>query len=225
MKGLKFLFQSWRKMPVFFWIGIVFSLVMFVLPFIFNEEFLTEDYMFPKMFIFFPSFFMTELGLICGCRDIAANKLVRSFPIAKDLYTRSVPAFVMILTLGVSAVTVTVYFIFLGIMGADATQFADTLIIGAIVIAPELIVSAFFANIPGGGVFGVYVVALPIVLIATVGNETVMRTGFGVSVLTAVLIFAVSVAASAVLMFVIAGWRYQKSNIKINNMVMNYETK
>lgn len=213
-------------MPVFFWIGIVFSLLIFVLPFIFNEEFSTEDYMFPKMFIFFPSFFMTELGLICGCRDIAANKLVRSFPIAKELYTKSVPLFVMILTLGVSAITVTAYFIFLGSTGADAAQFADTLIIGALVIAPELIMSGFLSNIPGGGAIGVYIVALPIVLISTIGGDTVMRTGFGVPVLTAVLIFTVSVAASAVLMFVIARWRYQKSNIKINNaLMMNYETK
>ena len=225
MKGLKFLFQSWRKMTAFFWIGIALSLVFAVLPFIFNEEFSTEDYLFSKMFVFFPSFFMTELGLICGCRDIAANKLVRSFPIAKDLYTRSVPEFVMILTLGVSAVTVTAYFIFLGIIGADAAQFADTLIIGAMVIAPELIMSGFFANIPGGGVLGVYVVALPFVLISTIGGNTVMRTGFGVSVLTAVLIFAVSVAVSTAVMFVAANWRYRKSNVKIYNAAMNYETK
>ena len=212
-------------MTVFFWFGIVISLAFAVLPFVFHEETSAEDYLFPKIFIFMPALFMVEMGLICGCRDIAANKLVRSFPIAKELYTKSVPVFVMILTLGVSAVTVTAYFIFLGITGAGAAQFADTLIIGALVITPELIVSGFLANIPGGGVLGVYVMALPIVLIATIGGNTVMRTGFGVSVLTAVLIFAVSVAVSAVLMFVIARWRYQKSNIKINNMVMNYETK
>lgn len=225
MKGLKFLFDSWKKMPFFFWFGIVFSLAIAVLPFVFHGETSAEEYLFPKIFIFVPAFFMTEIGLICGCRDIAANKLVRSFPIAKELYTKSVPSFVTILTLGVSAITVTAYFIFLGIIGADAAQFADTLIVGAIVIAPELITSGFFANIPGGGALVVYVVTLPIVLIATVGNGTVMRTGFGVSVLTAVPIFAVSVAASVALMFVIARWRYQKSNIKINNMVMNYETK
>lgn len=225
MKGLKFLFQSWKKMPFFFWFGIVSSLAMAVLPFIFHNETSAEEYMFPKMFIFFPSIYLTEIGLICGCRDIAGNKLVRSFPIAKELYAKSVPMYIMILTLGVSVITVTAYFIFLGIIGADAAQFADTLMIGAIVIAPELIASGFFANIPGGGVLGIYVVALPIVLIATIGGDTVMHTGFGVPVLTAALIFAAAVAVSVVLMFVIARRRYQKSNIKINNMVMNYETK
>lgn len=224
MKGLKFLFDSWRKMPFFFWFGIVFSIAFAVMPFIFHNDTAAEEYMFPKMFIFLPAFFMTEMGLICGCRDIAANKLVRSFPIAKELYTKSVPAFVMLLTLGVSAVTVTAYFIFLGIIGADAAQFADTLLIGAMIIAPELIVSVLFSHIPGGGLFCVYVAALPIVLVSTIGGDTVMRTGFGVSLPAAALIFAAAVIVSAVLMFVIAKWRYMTSTVKINNMV-NYETK
>lgn len=225
MKGLKFLFDSWRKMPFFFWFGIVFSLIAAALPFIFHEETSAEEYMFPKIFIFFPPFFMTEIGLICGCRDIAANKLVRSFPIAKELYTKSVPAFVMILTLGVSAVTVTAYFIFLGIIGADAAQFADTLLIGAMIIAPELIVSVLFSHIPGGGLICAYVAALPVVLVSTIGGDTVMRTGFGVPLPAAVLISAAAVIVSAALMFVIAKWRYLKSNVRINNAVMNYETK
>lgn len=224
MKGLKFLFDSWKKMPLCFWFGIALSLVFAVLPFIFHNETTAEEYMFPKMFIFFPAFFMTEMGLICGCRDIAANKLVRSFPIAKELYTKSVPMFVMILTLGISAVVVTAYFIFLGIVGAGAEQFADTLIVGAFIIAPELIASVLFAHIPGGGVLCVYVAALPIVLISTIGGDTVMRTGFGVPPPAAVLISAAAIAASAVLMFVIARWRYMTSTVKINNMV-NYETK
>lgn len=224
MKGLKFLFDSWKKMPLCFWFGIALSLVFAVLPFIFHNETTAEEYMFPKMFIFFPAFFMTEMGLICGCRDIAANKLVRSFPIAKELYTKSVPMFVMILTLGISAVVVTAYFIFLGIIGAGAEQFADTLIVGAFIIAPELIASVLFAHIPGGGVLCVYVAALPIVLISTIGGDTVMRTGFGVPPPAAVLISAAAIAASAVLMFVIARWRYMTSTVKINNMV-NYETK
>lgn len=211
-------------MPFFFWFGIVFSLAFAVLPFVFHNDTSAEEYMFPKMFIFFPAFFMTEMGLICGCRDIAANKLVRSFPIAKELYTKSVPALVLILTFGVSAVTVTAYFIFLGIIGADASQFADTLIIGAFIIAPELITSVLFSHIPGGGLFCVYAAAVPIVLIATIGGDTIMRKGFGVPVLSAAVIFAAVVAVSAVLMFVIAKWRYQKSNVKINT-VINYDTK
>lgn len=224
MKGLKFIFESWRKMPFFFWFGIIFSIAVAVIPFIFHNETAADEYMMPKIFIFFPAFFMTEIGLICGCRDIAANKLVRSFPIAKALYTKSVPIFVMILMLGVSAVCVAAYFIFLGIIGAEAAQFADTLLTGAMIIAPELIVSALLANIPGGGVFTVYVAALPIVLVATIGGNTVMRAGFGVPLPAAALISAAVIAVSAVLMFVISNRRYIKSNVKINTIV-NYDTK
>lgn len=225
MKGLKFLFGSWKKMPFFFWFGIVISVIFAVLPFFFHEETSAEEYMFPKMFIFFPALFITEMGVICGCRDIAANKLVRSFPIAKELYTRSVPTFILLLTLGVSAVTVTAYFIFLGIIGAEEKQFADTLLFGAMMIAPILVTSGFLTNIPGGGVFFVYIATLPIVLISTIGGDTVMRMGFGVPLPAAALIFAAAILVSAVLMFVIANRRYIKSNVKINNAVLNYETK
>lgn len=225
MKGLKFLFDSWRKMTFFFWFGIIASLASAVLPFLMHEYLFAEDYLFPKIFIFFPAVFMTEIGLICGCRDIVANKLVRSFPIAKELYARSVPIFVMILMLGVSAIAVAAYFIFLGIIGAEAAQFADTLIIGAVIIAPQFIAWSFAANIPGGGMFCFYVTALPIVLISIIGGDTIMRGGFGVSVQTAAVIFAISIAVSAAMMFIIANWWYKKSNIKINYLVMNCETK
>lgn len=225
MKGLKFIIQSWRRMAVFFWIGVVFSLIFAVLPFFFHEEASSEDYLFPKVFIFFPSFFMMELGVICGCRDIAANRLVRSFPIAKELYTKSVPTFVVLLMLGVSAVSVTAYFIFLGIIGAEEKHFADTLIIGAIITAPVFASASFFTNIPGGGMFCVYIAVLPIVIMATVGSDTVMREGFGLSLPAAAAVSAALIIVSAALMFVIANRRFKKSNIRINNMAMNYETK
>ena len=212
-------------MTFFFWFGIVFSLGAAVLPFIFHNAPNAEEYMFPKIFIYFPSLFLTEIGLICGCRDIAANKLVRSFPIAKELYTKSVPLFSAILTVGVSVVCVGAYFIFLGITGAEAEQFADTLIIGAVILAPQLIMSSFLAIIPGGGALGVYVAFLPVILISVIGENTVMRRGFGVSVPAAALIFAVSVAVSAAVMFFLAGWNYRRSNVRINNALMNCETK
>lgn len=223
MKGLKFLFNSWRSMSFFFWFAAVFSLAFAVLPFFFHEAHGGEDYLFPKIFIFFPSFMMAEIGLICGCRDIAANKLVRSFPIAKELYTKSVPLYVLLLTLGISAIVMAAYFIFLGIIGAEECHFADTLLISALFIAPMLITSAFFASVPGGGLLCVYAAALPIVLIATVGDDTVMRDGFGYSFPAAALISAALIAAGAALMFLIVRRRFRTSNFR-SAPVMNYDT-
>ncbi len=225
MKGLKFLFKSWIKMPFFFWFSIIFSAAFLVLPFVLHEEVGSEDYLAPKMFLFFPSMFMSELGLICGCRDIAANKLVRSFPIAKELYTRSVPAFVMLITLGISAVSVGAYFIFLGIIGAEAVQFSDVLIIGAIICFSQLLVSSFLTTMLGGGVLAVYFVAAPMVAITVMDSKNLTHSGFGVPVWAAVLIFVAAAAAGTVLLFAISARRYKTLNVKINNNAINYATK
>lgn len=225
MKGLKFLFASWKKMPVFFWLGLGMSAVFAVLPFVMHETLGSEDYLYPKIFLFFPSFFMAEIGLICGCRDIAANKLVRSFPIAKELYTKAVPTFILILTLGLSIVVMLAYFVFLGIIGAEECQFADTLIIAALIIVPELVFSPFFTLIPGGGAIMIYFVMAPTVVMSFVGTHTLMFKGFGLPLWAAALIFTAATAVSVVLLYRIAAWRYIKSNIKINNPIINYETK
>ena len=45
MKGLKFLFDSWKKMPLCFWFGIALSLVMAALPLILHDETSAEEYM------------------------------------------------------------------------------------------------------------------------------------------------------------------------------------
>jgi len=224
MKGLKFLFKSWTKMPLFFWFSIIFSAVFLVLPFVLHEDPGSEDYLYPKMFLFFPSLFLVELGLICGCRDVNANKLVRSFPIAKELYTRSIPAFITLLTLGVSAVSVGAYFVFLGIIGAEAFQFADVLIVGAIVCFMLLLASAFLTTMLGGGVLAVYFAAAPMVAV-TIVNGGLIPNGFGVPLWAAALIFAASAAAGTVLLFAISARRYKTLNVKINNTAMNYETK
>lgn len=225
MKGLKFLFASWKKMPVFFWLGLGMSAVFLVLPFVMHETLGSEDYLYPKIFLFFPSFFMAEIGLICGCRDIAANKLVRSFPIARELYTKAVPTFILILTLGISIVVMLAYFVFLGIIGAEERQFADTLIIATLIIVPELIAPPFFTTTPGGGAIMIYFVMAPIVVVSMIGAHTTMHMGFDLPLWAAALIFTVSAAVSVMLLYRIAAWRYIKSNIKINNPIINYETK
>ncbi|GEM_PF-4482332 len=225
MKGLKFLFASWRKMPIFFWLSIVISAASAVLPFVFHEVMGNEDYLFPKIFLFFPSVFMSELGMICGCRDVAANKLVRSLPIAKELYTRSVPTFVLILSLGISIVMMIAYFIFLGIIGAEEFQFADVLIVGAIICCFQLSLSAFLTTLLGGGVLAVYAVIGPIIIVLIAGDGIFIRSGFGVPVWAAALIFTAAAAVGTVILYAVSARRFRTMNVKIANSALQYENK
>lgn len=220
MRGLKFLLKSWTGMPAFVWITVIMSVGGAVLPFVFHEEFGSDDYLMPKLFLFFPALLCTEIGVICGCRSISANKLVRSMPIAKELYSRAVPLFVVIFTVGVSAVMIAAYFIFLGIIGAESCEFADTLICGAIICFLMLAFSAPVARIPGGGVLVVYAVFVPFALMLVIGGDKLQSQGFGVSLGAAVIIFIAAIAAGSAFAFWISAVRYKKSNYKVYNTMM-----
>lgn len=215
MRGLKFLFKDLAGMRVFFWLTITITAGSMVLLFFFNEKVGSEDYLFQKMFVSFPAMFSTELGLICGCRNLPNNKLVRSLPIAKSLYTRAVPLYIVILSLGVTALVMTVDFIYLGIIGAEECQFSDTLICAAVVLPPMIMVSAPAARVPGGGLLDVYVVLIPVLLVIVIGGKNLTKNGFGLPIFAAMAIFAGAILAAILFAFWISAILYQKSNAKI----------
>lgn len=215
MRGLKFLFKDLAAMRVFFWLTIVITAGSMVLMFFFNTEVGSEDYLFQKMFVSFPAMFTTELGLICGCRNLPGNKLVRSFPIARSLYTRVVPTYVVILSLGVTAFVMTVDFIYLGIIGAEECQFADTLICAAVVLPPMIMVSAPAARVPAGGLLDVYVVMIPVLAVVWIGGKNLTENGFGLPLSAAAAIFAGAILIAVAFAFWISAVLYKKSNVKI----------
>lgn len=223
MRGLKLLFKSWYNLKAFFWIAIVLSLAGGSLPFFMHEAFGTEDYIMPKMFIYFPMIMFTELGLICGCQSICANRLMRSVPIAKELYTRAVPTFIVILTVGVSAVFLIAYFIFLGAIGAEEQHFSDTLVCGVIFFLPMLIISPLAAKVPGGGLMSVYVMVLPAIIVILIGGDKVKETGFGLPLWASAAMFAGTLAVGIAAAYWISAVRYKKSNVKIVQQQMPVE--
>ena len=160
----------------------------------------------------------TEIGLVYGCRDIGSNRLMRSLPIAKELYSRSVPLFITVMVVGVSAVLMTAYFIFLGVIGAERAQFSDTLICGALFCLPMLILSPLAARVSAGGVIIVYLLFIPVIIILTVGGDTLQANGFGLPLWAAAAIFAGSLAVGIILAFWISSARYKKSNVRISGV-------
>ncbi|MCM1166780.1 MAG: hypothetical protein NC401_12310, partial [Ruminococcus sp.] len=141
------------------------------------------------------------------------------------LYTRAVPAFVLIVTLGVSAVVMCAYFIFLGIIGAAAVEFADTLIIGAVVNFLLIATAAFVTTTPGGGIVMVYAVIAPLTVLSVAGGDTVIRNGFGLPLWAAALIFIAAVSAAAAVLYAVSARRYRTANVKTANPALQYESK
>ena len=218
MRGFKLLFNSWYKNKLFFWGMTFLTAAVSLFPFFFHEALGSREYLFPKMYLFFPMILFSEIGIVYGCRDISSNKLMRSLPIAKELYTRAVPLFITVMVVGITAVMLTAYFIFLGAIGAELTQFSDTLICGAIFCLPMLVLSPLAARVQAGGTIIVFFLFVPAELVLLFGGEKIKTGGFGTSIWAAISIFAAALAVGIWFAFFISTVRYKKSNVRISGV-------
>lgn len=214
------LFNNWYKDKLFFWGMTVLTVVISLFPFMFHEVLGSNDYLYPKMYVYYPMVFFCEVGLTYGCRDIPSNRLMRSIPRAKELYTISVPLFITVMVVGMSAIMLTAYFIFLSGIGAEETQFSDTLICGAVLCLPLLVLSPFAARVQAGGALMVFFLLIPAIVVMSIGGEKVLTGGFGLSLWAAALIFSLSLAVGIFFAFLISAVRYKKSNVKISGVYL-----
>lgn len=223
MRGFKFMLNSWKRMPkalIFFAALLVAAIEIF--PFVFHEPIGKDDYFFPKVFLSFGAVFVMCFFGIAVSGELTANKLVRSMPIAKELYTRSVP---MVIVLCEAAQTVVMlgYFVFLGAKGAELTQFSDTLIIGAIVSGSALLVMPAAYTVPMGTLLGLYLNIAPVgVFIMLLKKETKLN-GLNAPLPLAIGVYAAALVIGSVWAFWISGVRFKRSNVKVYSNVVTTE--
>lgn len=221
-RGLTYIFKSWGRFSAWALVlTVVIAAAFAVLPFVMHVPILDSEYLFPKIFLFFGSVFVTSLGVICGCRDLAGNKLLPSMPIAKALYTRAAPMFVVILSAGTSLVLLCAYFIFLGVKCAGIEQYSDTLLMGALVCGPLLFLMPLWVRVPAGGLLGMYPSVLPVVVLMLVCGSEKRRCGFDVPLPISAGIFAAVLVLGTVWAFWISAVKYKKDDVKVIAEVNN----
>lgn len=217
MRGLKYCFSSWARLPkLLIVITYVLSLGAEVLPFAVHEPLGDNEYLAPKIFVFFGAVFFACMFAIGGCRDLSMNKLVRSMPIAKELYTRSVPIF-MVFDVVIQTVIMLGYFLFLYLKGAEATQYSDTLIMGAIVLGSMMIFLPLFAAKPAGGLVALYPTMIPILLVMLFCGKERKLWGFGVPLTIAAAVYAGVLVIGIVWAFWISAVLFKKRNVTVYN--------
>lgn len=192
------------------------SLAAEVLPFVFHEPLGKEDYMFPKVFLFFGMVVFVCMFSIASGGEMSMNKFVRSTPIAKELYTRSVPLFIA----GAAVVQTVImggYFVFLGIKGAELTHFSDTLIMGAIVCGSMMLFMPVTFTITMGGLLGLYATIIPIAVTMLALEKGIKLNGFGAPLPLAIVIYAGTLVLGTVWAFAICKSRFRKSKVVIYN--------
>lgn len=220
MRGFKFMMNSWRRIPKFlFVITVLLMLASIILPFVFHEPLGDNDYMFPKVFIFFGVVIFLCLFSIATSGDFTMNKFVRSMPIAKEMYTRSVPLFILI-CMGAQVLIMLAYFVFLGIIGAEMTQYTDTLILGAIVCGSVLVFMPFAFSVSMGGLLGMYAEFAPIVITLFMLKKDVKLYGFNAPLPLAIGIFAAVLIIGTIWTFWISKVRFKRSKVRVYNAAL-----
>lgn len=213
MLGIKYIFNSLKRKRVIMLIGSLFGIAVSVFPFVFHEELDSEDYIYPKAFLAFAAWFFVTLTVTAGCRDLSHNKLVPSLPIARELYTKSMPAFISVVSAVITAVFVGAYFLFLGIIGAESVQFADTLIIFGTVCGTFLLGSPIIMRFPLNGIAMLYISVIPVsaVIILTGAKSS----GFGLPIWIGAAIFTGALIAGTVWTFILSKILYRRRSIKV----------
>ncbi len=213
--GMSFLMKSVLRVPkVVLAFIILFALAAAVLPYIGHENIGSSDYLFPKIFVFLPSTFLMEVWLIFILRDLIGNKFVRSMPIAKKVYTRFMPASIVILFLGTSLVLLGSYFVFLGIINADISQYSDTLVIASIFIGSAMFFAPILMQTAAGGLFMIYEAAFPFTVIMLLISNDKKIFGFGVPLYLSAIIFLLVAILGTVWSFYYCSYRYKKADGK-----------
>lgn len=214
--GLGFLAKSILRIPKLGLIVIIlFSLLIEVLPYIFHEEMGSGDYLFPKAAVFFPSLFLTEMAVIFLIRDLLGNKLVRSLPIAKKLYTRSLPALMAIIVLGVSVILMGSYFVYLKCINAAIGHYSDSLVIGAVICGSLLFFAPVLMQSAAGGIIMVYTASLPLVAVIVLIDDVKKQFGFGIPLYLSIIIFLLTAVLGTVWMLYYFSYRYRKTDVKV----------
>lgn len=213
MRGLRYIFHNLRHIPISMLVVSLLGIMVLIMPFAFHEELGSEDYIYPKLFISVTAVFFAILSISSGCRDISQNKLVASFPFAKELYTKSMPIFIVMSTLIVNLILIGAYFIFLGNLGAESAHFSDTLVCAGIISGAFLLCSPLLVRFSGGGVLMcIYIPAIP--LVAVVIPTGARSNGFGLPIWVSAGIFIGAIIVGTAWTFIINNILYHRRKVK-----------
>lgn len=214
MTGLKYLLNS-LKMQKLAWISAAAFAAFSALPYVLSEPFGSDEYLYPKMALFFVPASLECIVMVLLSLELNGNKAVRALPISRELFTRSLPILQIIMCYGLPLVLMGGYMLFLGAHGCGVREFSDTLIIGAVICFLTLLVSTLFENVQLGGLSVVYLVVLPVIGASELLPQKLKSEGFNIPLGAAISAFALSAVLSSAFCFWQSKVKFTKSNVRI----------
>lgn len=212
MRGLRYIFNSIKRTWIAILISSTFGIAIAILPFVFHEDLGSENYIFPKAFLVFTALYFAGITIMIGCRDISQNKLAPSYPIAREMYTKSVPIFISLMTTISMFIFIGVYFIFLWSISAETVQFSDTLMIACITCGTFFLCAPILIKIQVGVISAIYISIIPLVgIVMFAGAES---DGFELPIWISAVIFIGVIIVGTAWTFVISKVLYRHRSVK-----------
>lgn len=225
--SMRLLLGFFRRYPFAAVVFPVFEIVLTAISFIFNEPLGSEDYLMPKLFLLYPGLFMSIIIIVLMYGELGANKLIRSMPIAKRLFTRALPLLISAMIIGLQAAVIIAYMIFLAVTGQGVSHFSDTLVVGSVYCFGAAVFAPFTVgnSLSGGGkVMGALLIYIfmPFLMIITLGDEVLSTGGFGVALPVAAVMFIGVAALGTYWIFYICSKNYRSEKSLPQSVNISY---
>lgn len=224
--ALKFLFvRSIRIHPVRWIITTVLALAMLAAEFIWMVPQGEEDFLVSKMTFTYIVQIIHIVIMIFINAETAGNRSIRAFPFAKALYTRALPVFSAIISYGTAAVFLLLYAAGVLIMGESPVQISEMITV-MIPMAFAYSLICAIAPIFRYGMLIMFYIPMWLIFAFVIflpKNENILRSGIGLPMWAAVLIFICAAVVSVVISCIANGIIYKKASFRagvVNNMAV-----
>lgn len=201
--------------------GLLLYVAMIVLLMFLNEPCGSEDYLMCKMVLCIGVDILPMVIAIFLCSDITGNRLLRSSPIAKTLFTGAVPIFFTLLIgvmMVVANLSLNIAWKVLGTLTPGQT--ADTLIITGAFAAFYIICLSLFSVLRYGMVLCTYSLIIPSFSGMIFATNDALAFGFGLTVPAAAAIFCGAILLAMAVSMLICNLAYRKFNFKPYSQTM-----
>ncbi len=223
MKSAKLLLYSLSKWRIAVIIAYVCVIAAVVLECVFHVPVGEEDYFISKVVLIMACQIVVVISVPVVSSSITSSRAVKSFPMAKALYTKGLTVFSAVMCAGTALVGVGAYSVFLAVTnaaGADAS-ISDVFILSAICVFPEMLVLPMLMQTNYGFIAGMYLAMPDMWLLALIASFITEDNGFGLPAWAGIAIFAGASAVSVSVGYILSVIAYKRLNFRERPTTVN----
>ncbi len=216
MRSARLLLYCLSKWKIAVIIAYVCVIAAVVLECVFHVPVGKEDYFISKTVLVMTCQLVVVISVPVVSSSITSTRAVRSFPMARELYTKGLTLFTAVMCAGTALVGVGAYAVFMLVTGAEGagSAISDTFILAAVCVSPEIILLPVLMQTNYGFIAGMYLAMPDMWLLAIIASFITEDNGFGLPAWAGIAIFAGAVALSVAIGYMLSATTYKRLNFK-----------